>query len=153
FFQKTRHLQMTPRRRYNSPFVYAKISELLFGSALIGAGKLMALAPFGAGDTREVDYGALVNKTAQAAYESLLKLTNDGPIEFLEEGVPLNASLAFHAQAFLEFELSGILDDIYKTCVVLDLEPNLCLSGGTALNSVANQRCFKRSGFQDLYVH
>lgn len=153
FFQNSRRLHMTPRKRYNSPFIYAKISELLFGSALIGAGKLMALAPFGSRDACEIDYGKLVNLPPQAAYESLLTLTSDGATELLEAGRPLNASLAFHAQAFLEFEISGILDDLYNTCVALGLEPNLCLSGGTALNSVANQRCFERSRFQDLYVH
>jgi carbamoyltransferase len=153
FFKATRLVQITPRRRYNSPFVYAKISELLFGSALIGAGKLMALAPFGSRDAREIDYGELVRLAPQTAYEALLKLANDGPVEFLEGGMPLNASLAFHAQAFLEFELLGILDDLYTTCVALGLEPNLCLSGGTALNSVANQHCFERSRFQDIYVH
>ena len=133
--------------------VYDKVAAMVFGTGLIGAGKLMGLAPFGA-DSRRIDYDALCSLTSEAACERLVADTRHDCVAIANtDGLPLNASLAFHTQTFLEFELSRVFADLYATSVKLGIEPNLCLSGGTALNSVANQRCFESSGFRQLYLH
>jgi len=71
----------------------------------------------------------------------------------VSRGGDLNASLAYQAQAFLEHELMSDLQTLCKLCKELGVEQNLCLSGGTALNSVANQRCFEQSDFRRLFLH
>lgn len=142
-----------PQRHLVAPTVYALVSERLFGSSLIGAGKLMALAPFGSDDRQKPDYAVLSRMAPLEAYNALVNLTTSEAIEVSESGKTLNASLAWHVQSFLEFELSQVMEELYETCTALGVEANLCLSGGIALNSVANQRCFERSPFRELYLH
>ncbi|HEY4211218.1 MAG TPA: carbamoyltransferase C-terminal domain-containing protein [Steroidobacteraceae bacterium] len=144
----------SPGVRMVAPLVYNYVAERLFGNALVGAGKLMGLAPYGADAARlAIDYQGLLALDATRAFEALVNATRDSPVEVHESGVTLNASLAWQAQAFLEYEMSRTLDLLYASCTAFGLEPNLCLSGGTALNSVANQRCFAASKFRNLYLH
>ena len=140
-------------REVRAAGVYDRVSAALLGTALVGAGKLMALAAYGAQDPRPMDYSRLLPLSREAAYEALAEHTKDDPVIVWENGQALNASLAYHAQAFLEYNLSRLLSEIYDRCTELGLEPNLCLSGGTALNSTANQRCFAASPFRRLYIH
>ncbi|PPU04823.1 carbamoyltransferase C-terminal domain-containing protein [Xanthomonas arboricola] len=151
-----RGMQQAPVPSYRhlvAPRVYDRVAAGLFGTGLIGAGKLMGLAPYGA-DEREIDYAELLGMHYQKAHARLLEQTRDDAIEVAAaDGKPLNATVAFHAQALLEYELSRLFDELYETCVAHGIEPNLCLSGGTALNSVANQRCFERSRFRDMYLY
>ncbi len=135
-----------------APRVYDKVAEAQFGTGLVGAGKLMGLAPYGA-DTRRIDYEQLTRMPYRAAFQRLVELTKDDAIVITEAGgTVFNATLAFHAQALLEFELTRLFEQLYAECLRLGVEPNLCLAGGTALNSVANQRCFAASQFRDLYL-
>ena len=153
FMRGTRQAPVPSYRHLVAPRVYDRVAAGLFGTGLIGAGKLMGLAPYGA-DERVIDYAELLGMHYQKAYERLLEQTRDDVIEVAAaDGKPLNATVAFHAQALLEYEFSRLFDELYETCVAHDIEPNLCLSGGTALNSVANQRCFERSRFNDLYLY
>lgn len=153
FMQGTRQVLTPTYRHLVAPRVYDRVAAGLFGTGLIGAGKLMGLAPYGS-DTRVVDYAELLGLHYKVAYERLVEQTRDDPIEVeAADGTPLNATLAFHAQALLEHEFSRLFDELYETCLAHAVEPNLCLSGGTALNSVANQRCFERSRFRDLYLY
>jgi carbamoyltransferase len=154
FFMKgTKYLDLPSYRNLVAPNVYNSVSALLFGTGVIGAGKLMGLAPYGA-DDRDIDYRTLAQLPHGAACERLIQLTREGFAAIpAADGKPLNATLAFQAKAFLEIELSMLFEELYEGCAKLGLEPNLCLSGGTALNSVANQRCFERSRFQQVYLH
>lgn len=153
FMDGMRQAPVPTYRHLVAPRVYDRVSAGLFGTGLIGAGKLMGLAPYGE-DDRAIDYDALLGLHYRDAYQRLVEQTRDAPIEIeAADGTPLNATLAFHAQALLERELSLLLDELHRTCIDHGIAPNLCLSGGTALNSVANQRCFERSGFRDLYLY
>lgn len=136
-----------------APRVYDKVAAAMFGTGLVGAGKLMGLAPYGA-DERVIDYRALTRMHYIAAYDRLVELTREDHVRIPDvSGAPLNATLAFHAQALLEFELAELFAELYEIGTRLGVEPNICLSGGTALNSVANQRCFAASRFRGFYAH
>lgn len=153
FFKGTR---VSPRQwnlELVSPLVYTLIAANVFGNGLIGAGKLMGLAPYGQPSKHSVDYRALMKMPAGPAYARLVECTSKDAILIRESGLELNASLAYHAQAFLEYELLDVFRRLHKSLQAMGVEPNLCLSGGTALNSVANQRCFERSDFQNLFLH
>ncbi len=132
--------------------VYAEVATRLFGTGLVGAGKLMGLAPYGA-ETPAVDYSRLLKLGVKQACNVLSAAVSKDPVIIRENGIELNASLAYHAQAFLEYELTQLFVRLHEMCLSLKIEPNLCLSGGTALNSSANQRCFAASPFQRVYLH
>jgi len=61
-------------------------------------------------------------QTCSEAYEILVRMTSADPIMIVDGEKELNASLAYHAQAFLEFELSVILKDLCHKCSALGLE-------------------------------
>jgi carbamoyltransferase len=153
FLRGTQDVPVEPFRYLVAPEVYDMTASALFGNGLVGAGKLMGLAPYGA-DQRRIDYEVLSRMPPRAAFDVLAAQTQCDRVEIPDaQGGTLNATLAFHAQAFLEFELTRVFEKLYQDCLALGVEPNLCLSGGTALNSVANQRCFEASKFRQLYLH
>jgi len=57
-------------------------------------------------------------------------------------------NIAASLQEMYEEVFFHLLDHVYKETK----NPNLCLSGGCAMNSVANGKVFDRTGFKDLYV-
>jgi len=153
FMRGTQQVGIRSYLQMVAPRVYDKVAASLFGTGLTGAGKLMGLAPYGA-DDRVIDYPALLAMPYMAAYERLVELTREDCTRLpVASGEPLNATLAYHAQALLEFELEQLFTQLHGLCIELGVEPNLCLSGGTALNSVANQRCFAASNFKGFYAH
>jgi carbamoyltransferase len=153
FIKNGKILPIDSSRQLIGAHVYDQVAVKLFGTGIVGAGKLMGLAPYGAAPPRPVDYAALRRHGMMRAYGALVALSRESPIIVEETGKALNATLAYHAQAFLEYDLTVLLKDLYEACLKLEIEPNLCLSGGTALNSTANQRCFANSPFRQLYLH
>ena len=132
--------------------VYVLASGELFGSGLLGAGKLMGLAPYGKASA-VMDYSALAKMGPREAFNRLREAAAREMEIVWENGNALNASLALRAQQFLEHELSVVLHNLREECLERHFDLNLCLSGGTALNSTANERCFSTSGFEKLYLH
>ncbi len=57
-------------------------------------------------------------------------------------------NIAASLQEMYEEAFFHLLDHVHKETK----NPNLCLSGGCAMNSVANGKIFDRSGFKDLYI-
>lgn len=57
-------------------------------------------------------------------------------------------NLAASLQAMYEKAFFHILDQVYLETKT----PNLCLSGGCAMNSVANGKIFENSSFRELYI-
>jgi len=136
-------------RGYNANFWYANVATTLFGTSIIGAGKVMGLAPYGACNGRKSGFPDKVNDL-----EALYDLSSGEDAVILEEnGKKLNATLAFNAQLIMEEQLKWILDELYNAAVERGLSPNLCLGGGGALNSVANQVAFENSRFERLHIH
>lgn len=126
---------------------YTVVAAWMFGTGIFGAGKLMGLAPYGCPASDDVDYASI------RTMPELYRLASRNPIFVEEGGRNLNATLAYHVQHGLEVQLTHALRGLYDRSRELGVEPNLCLSGGTALNSVANQIAFSASGFSRLHLH
>jgi carbamoyltransferase len=124
--------------------IFSAIAWQLFGDHM-EAGKVMGLAPYGEPDIPTREFFEIV----------------DGRFEF-KDAVPARfahadrwpkrqdeyRNLAASAQAALEDAL------MYLTGHLRELLPsrNLCYAGGVALNSVANERIIRESGFEDIYI-
>ena len=127
---------------------YNAVSDELFGSPVFSAGKVMGLAPYGKPEgVPPVDYHWI------QTLEQLAWLGGINPVMVEERERRLNATLAYHIQQALEVQLSDILRQLHSVGVQHEIAPNLCLGGGTALNSVANQIAFAQSGFERLHLH
>jgi carbamoyltransferase len=118
-------------------------------------GKTMGLSSFGG----DACYLRLVE---------LLQLGDDGSLRFVdnqrlhqelqqfgarprqpdEPVLPLHQDVAAAGQRLLEDIMCNAVQALRRRTSVR----KLCLAGGVALNSVANERCFRASGFDDLYV-
>lgn len=143
--------------------VYSEVSRMLGFGALYGAGKTMGLAPYGRVEPAEREElerlcgRGLDRERVAAVIEAIGKLGERRP-EFLEEkGKRWNTTIAALVQEALEISFDALLEEIYEAAwsrgAVGAGGLGLCLSGGTALNSVANEKCFARSRFGELYLH
>ncbi|MCY1035339.1 hypothetical protein OV207_28090 [Corallococcus sp. BB11-1] len=125
--------------------LYQAMGWQLFGSEDDGPGKVMGLAPHGRpttppGDFFEVDGNALRFKdTVPARYRH----HDRWPAREQEY-----ADLAASAQNAVEEALLHLA----KRARALSGNARLCYAGGVALNSVANERLHRESGFEELFV-
>jgi carbamoyltransferase len=133
---------------FNANVGYTYVAEELFGSGIVGAGKVMGLAPYG----RPVS-GAEPDLKGVTAFSELMQLASVDPVHVTVGERSLNATLAYYVQLGLERQLDTVLSDLAGVCERNAVGRNLCLSGGTALNAVANQLCFERSRFERLHLH
>ncbi|MEV6810782.1 carbamoyltransferase C-terminal domain-containing protein [Micromonospora sp. NPDC051296] len=140
------------RRGYDDWFTanigYTSVAEMLFGTGIVGAGKVMGLAPYGR--TSAIDDA---DWKAVSTFAELLALAATDPVTVRVAEREVNASLAYAIQLGLERQLSLVLDDLGDVCRRNNLPAHLCLSGGTALNAIANQTCFTASTFDRLHLH
>jgi carbamoyltransferase len=136
-------------RGYNMCHWYNEVAISLFGTGVIGAGKVMGLAPYGdPGEGGRIEYNKL------SGLKGLYEQSGNGHAIFVDESEKkLNATLAFNVQHMMESQLCSIVDELYEIARQRAVEPNLCLGGGAALNSVANQVAFQNSKFKNLYIH
>jgi carbamoyltransferase len=133
---------------FNANIGYAHAATELFGSSIIGAGKVMGLAPYGRrDDTDRPDLPEV------SSFAELMALATTDPVWISVDGRNLNATLAYYIQLGLERQLSTVLADLAEVCHRNRIALNLCLSGGTALNAVANQVCFESSAFTRFHAH
>jgi carbamoyltransferase len=140
--------------------IYDSISRHLGLGGVFGAGKTMGLAPYGEvkninleNEFRLFASRRITTETLKKIVEKIIKRSERYPKYVKEQNNKWNATTAYHIQRLLEIILSDIMEWLYRICILKGIEPNICLSGGTALNSVANQICFKRSKFLNLYLH
>ncbi|HEY4111755.1 carbamoyltransferase family protein [Puia sp.] len=134
---------------FNKTEWYYNVSAALFGTGIEGAGKVMGLAPYGGLNNEQ-----LLTVEQVAGMEELYELSGNGNSRIIEEnGKQLNATLAFNVQQLLEEQLCTVLADLYKIAGEKGIKPNICLSGGGALNSVANQVAFRNSRFERIHLH
>jgi carbamoyltransferase len=136
-------------KRYNTCAWYALAAQHLFGTGIIGAGKVMGLAPYGepAGEHKVV-YGQVTNM------QEVFAMSVNGHASYVEErGEKLNATIAYHAQQMMEFQLAAVFGELHEICREHGIAPNICLGGGGALNSVANQVAFEQSRFEKIHIH
>jgi carbamoyltransferase len=133
---------------FNANIGYTHVAEELFGSSIVGAGKVMGLAPYGRSEQADA-----VDWKSVATFGELIELASLDAIYVPVGGRDLNATLAYYIQIGLERQLSAVLEDLAGVCARNGVARNLCLSGGTALNAIANQTCFVASDFERLHLH
>lgn len=124
--------------------MFSAVAEQVFGDST-DAGKVMGLAPYGA---------AIIPARAFFRVEDGgFRFLDDVPAMFThaerwparpEEYRNLSASV----QAALEVAILHLAGRLRQLCP----SPNLCYAGGVALNSVANERVIRESGFRAVYI-
>jgi carbamoyltransferase len=133
---------------FKANIAYCHAGALMFGSDLIGAGKVMGLAPFGRpAKPPEIDTDDLTD------FGQALRLASLSPVVVETGGKILNARLAYYIQLGLERQLVEVLQDLESVAHSNGTGLNLCLSGGTALNAVANEIAFERCAFEWVHLH
>jgi carbamoyltransferase len=150
FIGKKNKIQRLPYklRPFNSCLWYEKTAVSLFGTGILGAGKVMGLAPYG-GQEQEVETLFEIG-----TLDELYRRSGNGNAVILrEEGRELNATLAFNVQKIMDVQLSRVLNELYEIAQKEGIRANLCLSGGGALNSVSNQLAFENSMFDRIHIH
>jgi carbamoyltransferase len=143
--------------------LYTMVSTNCLGfGGLYGAGKTMGLAPYGEHSdvavTRqlaEMCRDGIGLHEAGALMKAIAEIAERRPVYVESDGHQWNATQAFLVQEVLEFVLDRCLRELFSLArhEAGSEIASLCLSGGTALNSVANGHCFSRSPFRELYLH
>lgn len=124
--------------------MYSAVAEQIFGDKL-EAGKVMGLAPYGRPDIPASEFYTIEG--------GQLVFRDDVPRRFRHhERWPLRQdeykNLAASTQAALEEAVLYLVGHLRGLCPSL----RLCYAGGVALNSVANERIIRESGFEDVYI-
>lgn len=124
--------------------MFSAAAEQIFGEST-EAGKVMGLASyaepvFPASDFFEIDRGCFHFKDTVP-----LQFRHDRrwPAEAREY-----EALAASVQAALEVALLYLVQHLRELCP----SDNLCYAGGVALNSIANERLIRESGYQHVYI-
>lgn len=139
----------------NCGLLYTYAARCVFQYGLFDSGKLMGLAPYG--HLRDVPNSIPCDAFSDDPQDILRQINADAALHpvWIEEttGQRWNARVAYLTQSILEQAFLQILDKLFELCSKVKAEPNLVLSGGTALNSVANELAFTRSKFERVYIH
>ncbi|SHF86147.1 carbamoyltransferase C-terminal domain-containing protein [Streptoalloteichus hindustanus] len=133
---------------FNANFGYCSVSELMFGSSIVGAGKVMGLSPYGR-PTGEVE----PPPDSMVDFEELVRFADRDPVPVQVGDRTLNAALAYYIQLGLERQMVRLFTDLAPLCRRNGINPDICLSGGTALNAIATQLAFAGSGFERIHFH
>jgi carbamoyltransferase len=124
--------------------MFSAAAQQIFGEPS-EAGKVMGLAPYGHAEFRSSDFFDIANGT--------FRFKDTVPLQFRhQERWPSRTSdyeaLACSVQAALEDALMYLVQHVRE----LGSSENLCYAGGVALNSVANERIIRESGFKNVYI-
>jgi carbamoyltransferase len=124
--------------------MYSAVAQQIFGEPM-DAGKVMGLAPYGAPEIRGSDFFSIE--------ANRFNFRDDVPLRFRHnERWPARSGeyqmLASSVQAALEDGLMYLVKRLRGLCA----SSNLCYAGGVALNSVANERIIRESGFDKVYI-
>jgi carbamoyltransferase len=139
------------RQNYDRWFVanetYSQLAKVTFGSAVIGAGKLMGLAAYARlqelSGSRPDSYDADVIRRFAEAH----------PVYVRSKATELNATVAGLAQEALNEQMVQLLADLKKVSEAAGFAPNLFLSGGTSLNAIATEHAAVVNGFEEMHFH
>ena len=124
--------------------MFSAAAQQIFGE-VSEAGKVMGLASyaapsFPAGDFFDIDGGRF-------------RFKDTVPLQFRHarhwpEHAPEYEALASSVQAALEVALLYLVQRLRELCS----SSNLCYAGGVALNSIANERLIRESGYDNVYI-
>ena len=124
--------------------MFSAVAQQIFGGPM-DAGKVMGLAPYGEPQIPASDFFEITD--GQFHFKDTV------PRQFQHnERWPERAReyemLASSVQAALEVALMYLVGHLRE----LSQSENLCYAGGVALNSVANERIIRESGFRNVYI-
>lgn len=125
--------------------LFSVASQYIFGH-WIHAGKTMGLAPYGDPKALPGRYVTIGASSIDVDTEWVTRLPprSDLPAHLDK----LCCNIAAKVQAELEDAMLFLADKLYNATRC----PNLCISGGVALNSVANGRVLREGPFKNLFV-
>ncbi|WP_405059161.1 hypothetical protein OG474_41435 [Kribbella sp. NBC_01505] len=135
---------------FNANIGYSAVSDHLFGSSIVGAGKVMALAPYGRPTSRSGDVDL---PTSMRTFQQLRAFAEQHARYVTVNGRELNATLAYCVQLGLERQLRRVYRVLARVSARHGVARAIAMSGGTALNAVANQVAFDGSGFEAMHLH
>ncbi len=124
--------------------MFSAVAQQIFGEPS-EAGKVMGLAPYGQAEFPSSDFFGVS--------DGRFHFKDTVPLQFrYNERWPGRTSeyeaLASSVQAALEKALLYLVQHLRE----LGTSENLCYAGGVALNSVANERIIRESGFKNVYI-
>ncbi|GAA0416071.1 carbamoyltransferase C-terminal domain-containing protein [Streptomyces luteireticuli] len=148
-----RDTRLYPLRRdfdawFNANVGYCYVAERLFGTSIVGAGKVMGLAPYGATAAPEIPASAAIK-----SFDELVALADRDPVPVTVGDRELNARLAYYVQRGLDEQMRALFAELGPIAVRNRIGRNLCLSGGTSLNVVATEPAFAASDFERIHFH
>lgn len=130
--------------------LYAAVTQAI-GFGLLQEGKTMGLAPYGAKVTKKIfrfprQYGGVITDYSAICVEGTYEIcAPHEPIVSFED----KARAAFEVQEEAEAALLHLARYAFERTG----KGHLCLSGGVALNSVANYRLLKSGLFKDIFIN
>lgn len=125
--------------------LFENVGRQIFGERLDGPGKVMGLAPYGVPTIPIEDFFVIDGDE--------IAFRDDVPGRFRHnERWPLHqreyADLAASVQQAFEHALLWLVQRVRRRLS----SPRLCYTGGVALNSIANERLIRESGFDDVFI-
>jgi carbamoyltransferase len=124
--------------------MFSAAAQQIFGEPA-EAGKVMGLAPYGRPEFLSSAFFEIANKKFCFKDNVPLKFRHD---ERWPNRMSEYEALASSVQAALEDALLYLVQHLRERC----RSDNLCYAGGVALNSVANERIIRESGFKNVYI-
>ena len=124
--------------------MFSAAAQQIFGEAS-EAGKVMGLAGYGKPEFPSRDFFEIE--------AGVFRFKDTVPLQFRHDArwpkcAPKYEALAASVQAALETALLYLVQHLGELC----RSRNLCYAGGVALNSVANERLIRESGYENVYV-
>jgi len=124
--------------------MFSAAAQQIFGEAT-EAGKVMGLAPYGQTAFPPSDFFDIV--------KGKFKFKDTVPLRFRASDRWPNFKREYEAlAASVQSALEEALLYLVKHAGELSSSENLCYAGGVALNSVANERIIRESGFKNVYI-
>jgi carbamoyltransferase len=124
--------------------MFSAAAQQIFGEPS-EAGKVMGLAPYGNAQFPSHDFFDIAN--GQFHFKDTVSLQFRHQERWPNRSSEYEA-LAGSVQAALEDALMYLVQHVRELCG----SENLCYAGGVALNSVANERIIRESGFRNVYI-
>lgn len=124
--------------------MFSAVAQQIFGDPM-EAGKVMGLAPYGEPQIPSDSFFEIANNCFQFKDTVPRQFRFDQRWPAREDEYKV---LAASVQAALEDALLQLVQRLRS----LSPSENLCYAGGVALNSVANERIIRESGFKNVYI-
>jgi carbamoyltransferase len=126
-------------------FMYEAVAEQIFGNGLSSAGKVMGLAPFGYANIPASDFFEIV--------DGEFCFNNRVPERFSYDGKwPLYQDEYQNLAASVQDALEQAVLYLGARARAICTSSRLCYAGGVALNSVANEKLIRHSGFEHTFI-